>query len=257
MLHLAACQFDIAWEDKPANFARVRAMVAAANLPAGTILFLPEMFATGFSMNVDGIADDGATERFLRDLAIDHGICAIGGLVGRHASGKGLNQLVGFDATGQCIIRYTKMHPFSFGDENRHYVPGPQPAHVDLDGARICPFICYDLRFPEIFRHQARRGAHVFGVIANWPAARQDHWTTLLRARAIENQACVVGVNRIGRDPNASYCGGSIIVDPQGVVVADAGDAQRIIAAPADMDGLRQWRRQFGALADMRELFVR
>jgi len=122
----------------------------------------------------------------------------------------------------------------------------------DWRGARVSPFICYDLRFPEVFRAATRRGAQVLVVIANWPATRVEHWVTLLRARAIENQAYVAGVNRCGNDPKLAYPGRSVIVGPWGEVMADAGDGEGVAWADLDFAALESYRREFPVLRDIR-----
>jgi predicted amidohydrolase len=116
---------------------------------------------------------------------------------------------------------------------------------------KVAPFVCYDLRFPEVFRSAVRKGAQVMAVIANWPAKRVEHWVTLLKARAIENQAYVIGVNRVGTDPKLTYPGRSLIVDPHGNVLADGGDKEAVIRAEIDAGVVDAWRRDFPALRDM------
>ena len=123
-------------------------------------------------------------------------------------------------------------------------------------GFTIAPFVCYDLRFPEIYRVAASQGANVLVTIANWPAARAAHWKHLLIARAIENQAYSVGVNRAGDDPHASYPGGSMIVDPHGEIVAHAGEDESSTMSNIDPNIASNLRAQFPALADMREEFL-
>jgi omega-amidase len=255
---VASCQLDIAWEDKPANHARVEALVAADPLPRGSLLALPEMFATGFSMDVARIEEGTAraSERFLAQLASRHGLHVLGGVVNRGADGRGRNEAVLFGPDGSALARYCKLHPFSYAGESRHYSAGEGAITVECAGAVVAPFICYDLRFPEAFRAAVGRGAQLFVVIANWPAARESHWLTLLRARAIENQAYVVGANRCGRDPNATYSGRSLIVDPRGETLADGGVHEGIVRAEIDLATLVDYRRTFPALADMRHDFV-
>ena len=116
----------------------------------------------------------------------------------------------------------------------------------------MAPLVCYDLRFPEVFRHAVAMGANLLAVIACWPQPRESHWVALLKARAIENQAYVVGVNRTGKDPGHAYSGLSMIVDPQGEVLADAGGAEGTISAELSRESLENWRRDFPALADIR-----
>ena len=127
---------------------------------------------------------------------------------------------------------------------------GTEIVCFEWGGFVVAPFVCYDLRFPEIFRAAAQRGANLFTVIALWPAKRQQHWLTLLQARAIENQAYVIGVNRVGSEPQFSYAGRSVVVDPHGVIIADAGEQERILTATLDAETVHTWRRDFPALRD-------
>jgi predicted amidohydrolase len=258
-MNISCCQLDIAWEDKEANFGKVEALLAGAMPERGSLVLLPEMFATGFSMNVAGIAEDaadGPTVQFLSRLAAKLGVYLAGGLVTRDRDGMGRNVLAVIGPDGQRIADYTKIHPFSVGEENRHYVGGERVCTFGWEGATVSPFICYDLRFPEVFRAGMRAGAEVLLVIANWPQARIEHWVTLLRARAIENQAYVAGVNRCGNDPKLVYTGRSIIVDPHGAILADAGSMEGVIHAGVDLPALREYRHWFHVLNDARPQFL-
>jgi omega-amidase len=250
------CQLDPAWEDAPANHRKTRALLDAAAPPAGSLVLLPEMFATGFSMNVAAISDtpEGRTRAFMAGLAGAHNLYLLGGLVSTAPDGRGHNEAVMFDPAGRQIGCYRKIHPFTFGGESEHYAAGDAPVMIDCGGVAVAPVICYDLRFPELFRATVRRGAQLFAVIANWPQPRVDHWIALLQARAIENQAYVAGVNRCGADPHLAYPGRSLIIDPRGNVLADAGAAETVIHAALDLPALEQYRREFPALADMRLL---
>ena len=258
-MQVIGCQLDIAWENKTANFAQVRRQVRRVAVERPALIVLPEMFATGFSMDVEKIAEgeSGSTGQFLSEIASETGSYIVGGLVGRNARGQGLNQASLVGPKGQEITRYTKLHPFTYGGETRSYVAGTELTIVDVEEFRVAVFICYDLRFPEIFREAVRRGANVFVVIANWPQERDAHWQTLLEARAIENEAYVVGVNRTGSDPRLNYAGRSLIIDPRGQRLADAGNHSGPIAAKLDLPRLLEYRRTFPALDDMRaEFFV-
>lgn len=247
-------QLDIAWEDKAANFRRVRELLDASPPPANSLIVLPEMFATGFSMNVAGIAEpaDGETAAFLSELARDTGCTVVGGVVTRAGDGRGLNQAIVCDPAGDEIARYTKIHPFSYAGEDEHYAAGDQVCVFPWAGMNVGVFICYDLRFPEVYRHAVRAGAEVLVTIASFPASRHAHWRALNIARAIENQAWVAACNRCGNDPNARYRGGSLIVDPRGEVVAEGGDGEACVAGDADADAVARYRAEFPALADMR-----
>lgn len=253
-MKLYCCQTDITWESKPANHARVEKLLSDAKPELGSLVLLPEMFSTGFSMNVTGIDEGRArdTENFLASTARHFGVYVIGGLVTAATDGQGYNQAAVFSPEGRELTRYTKMQPFSLGAETKHYHSGKEPAFFAWQALTVSPFICYDLRFPELFRAAVRKGAHLFAVIANWPVTRIQHWLTLLQARAIENQAYVAGVNRVGADPRYAYNGRSVIIDPHGKILADAGDAERVISADIDPKVVLQWREDFPALRDMR-----
>ena len=243
-------QLDIAWEDPEANFSTVRALLAAARPPAGALVVLPEMFSSGFSMDVDRAAGGGA-EGFVEGLARELGVTVVAGVVSRSKDGRGLNQAFVAAPSGP-LARYSKIHPFSFAGETRHYASGKEVAVFRWGEVAVCPFVCYDLRFPEVFREGVRKGAQLYAVIANWPEAREAHWLALLKARAIENQAFVVGVNRCGRDPKLAYSGRGQVIDPRGNVLADGGNAEGVFGADVDLAALLRYRSEFPALSDMK-----
>ncbi len=255
-MQVALVQLDIAWEDKRANHAKVRALLEKAKPPRGALVVLPEMFSTGFSMNAAEIAEGEAreTERFLASAAKEFGVAMLGGVVTLGADGRGRNQAVAFGPDGAPLARYAKIHPFSYGEETKNYTGGTEIVLFEYAGFKIAPFVCYDLRFPEVFRAAVKRGAQLFTVIANWPEPREAHWLALLKARAIENQAYVVGVNRCGRDPKLAYSGRSQVIGPKGDVPVDAGTAEGVTLAELDLAPLLEWRRAFPALADMKDI---
>ena len=249
-----ALQIDIAWEDKDANFALAAQAIEQADPRPGDLVVLPEMFATGFSMNVAQIAEgpDGPTHAFLAETARGRAVFLVAGFAAAAADGRGRNVAVVYGPDGQLTATYSKLHPFSYAGEADFYEPGDSLVTAPVGGMLACPLICYDLRFPEPFRIAARRGAELFIVIANWPDGRAEHWRALLIARAIENQACVIGVNRTGSDPKCTYAGGSMLVDHQGQILAEADAHTPFIAAEFDLPALRSWRETFPALADVR-----
>jgi omega-amidase len=248
-----ACQLDISWEDKATNYRKVRDLVNGARPERGSLFVLPEMFATGFSMDVPAVAEENRSEtmEFLRDLAKDRKIYVQAGLVTKNGDGKGLNQAVVITPEGKELVRYTKIHPFTLGGELANYERGTEVKLYEWNRLQVTPFICYDLRFPEIFRTAVQRGAEMFVVIADWPNKREHHWVTLLQARAIENLAYVIGVNQTGRDPHHVYPGRSMIIDPHGKILADAGGAAGVISAEIDPTVVRSWRKDFPALQDI------
>ncbi len=252
-MRIFCCQLDIVWEDKQANFRKVRRLLEETVPPKRSLVVLPEMFATGFTMNPEANCDlpGGETDRFLQGLARQHEITVIAGQAVRDADGRARNQAVVVSPAGVLVGRYNKVHPFSLGGEAEHYAAGHEVVIFQWEGCTVAPLICYDLRFPELFRTAVRRGTQVFTVIANWPVKREMHWVTLLQARAIENQAYVVGVNRSGTDPKYTYSGRSMIVDPHGTILCEIGNEEGIISAAADLAGLETWRKDFPALQDM------
>ncbi len=246
-LHLV--QLDSQWEDKAANFARVRDLIARAMPAPGGLIILPEMFATGFSDRLAATLEplDGPVTAFLRDIASRTRCAVVGGLVTPAPDGRGFNQALAIAPDGSALARYSKTHPFALGGEDSVHAPGGPPVIFEWGGLKISPLICYDLRFPETARSALALGAEAVIYIASWPVRRQDHWITLLQARAIENQAYVIGVNRCGNDPRHSHGGRSLIADPHGVVIADAGAQERVITARVEPALVREWRAQFPA----------
>ena len=251
-LPLHCLQLDSAWEDKPANFARVNRLLEARPPVPGGLIVLPEMFATGFSSRLEVTAEavGGATETFLHELAGRWQCAVLGGLVRTGPDGRGLNQALAVAPGGRELARYTKIRPFGLGGEAAVHTPGRQPVCFDWQGLRIAPLICYDLRFPELAREAVRQGAEVLVYLAAWPARRIQHWLTLLQARAIENQAYVAGVNRCGQEPQFSYCGRSAVADPHGVLITDASDGERVLSTVLDPAVVRDWRRDFPAVQE-------
>jgi len=250
-----AVQHRIHWEDGPATIAEVEQLLRPLSIPPRSLLVFPEMFATGFSMNVAAAAEDsgGVAHRFLQNLALRHACTTVGGVVRQGTGGLGRNEAVAFGPQGAELARYCKNRLFSHAGEHRYYEAGRGVVTFEWEGFVVCPLICYDLRFPELFRTAAHRGATLFVVIANWPVQRASHWSSLLIARAIENQAFVVGVNRSGHDPHNEYAGGSLVVDPFGEAVAATGSEPCVVESCLDLDSLHRWRARFPALRDMEQ----
>lgn len=250
-------QLDSAWEDREANYKAVRRLLGGAGLRRGDLVVLPEMFDTGFSFNISKTADtDGRTLEFIRDCAKAHGIFLQGARTVIGPDSRGRNRATIAAPTGEVIAEYDKVHPFSFGREAEFFSGGEGVATYgwSSDGATttVCPAICYDLRFPELFRIGMLRGAEVFAIGANWPAPRKHHREALGIARAIENQAYVLAVNRAGRDPHLEYQGDSFVVDPRGAVIARLGSEEGALSVDLDIEALRAWRREFPATRDIR-----
>ncbi|MCR9292134.1 MAG: carbon-nitrogen family hydrolase [bacterium] len=252
-MHVVALQLNMAWEDKPTNHQRVRELLADIPIQAGSLIVLPEMFETGFSMNVDVAAqdEDRAGEALLRELAQQFDSAVLGGVAAPVENGLSKNEAVAFAPDGSELVRYQKMQPFSLSGEDQHYPAGSSHRIFEWQGIKISPFVCYDLRFPERFRPAVRDGAEMIVVIACWPAVRSEHWVRLLQARAIENLAPVVGVNRCGREPGLEFDGRSAAFDHMGVPLFEADAREQVIQTEIDIKTARLWRRKFPALRDM------
>jgi omega-amidase len=252
-MKIVGCQLDIAWEDKSSNYEKVQRLLRRSEVSRGDLVVLPEMFPTGFSMNTGATCEGtpSETEIFLHDRAREHQLYLLGGLVNKGPDDRPRNQAVVYSPQGELLVRYSKIHPFTLGGEAACYAAGDQLVNFQWGKCLVTPFICYDLRFPEIFRSAVSRGTQLFAVIANWPVKREKHWVTLLQARAIENQAYVVGVNRCGNDPKHSYSGRSMILDPHGNILAEIGNEEGLIQAEVDLGVVENWRKEFPALQDM------
>lgn len=254
-MKIALIQMDIAWEKKAANLSRAAGLIKQARGEQADVAVLPEMFSTGFSMNVEllGETEDGESASFLSDEARRHCINVIAGLqLIEPGEGKGMNKAIIFDRKGELVSTFSKLHLFSPAGEDRHFTPGKSPVVFGLEGVSSSVFICYDLRFPEVFRKVAPDVACVF-VIANWPASRGDHWTSLIKARAIENQCYVAGVNRTGIDGNGiTYAGQSCVFGPVGEEVTSAGSGEEMLVAEIDPSMVEKTRSEFPFLRDKR-----
>jgi len=264
-MRFAAVQLDIVWEDKRANHAIIERMLDDARpaIEPGSFVLVPELGDTGFSMNLEGIIDDRSLEWAVsvaqrRGIYIQHGFARAHPGPPGVPSGRNCAVIVSPDR--DILADYEKVHPFTFGREAEHFSGGDHLALAACAGLLVSPLICYDLRFPELWRLAAlhARSAQVFTIGASWPAARQQHWRSLCIARAIENQACVIACNRCGRDPHLAYAGGSIMVSPTGEILAEAADQPCVLQAEIDPKAIDAWRTTFPALRDAhRELLGR
>ena len=250
----------IEWEDRHKNFDRVKFLLAEAGPNPGDLIVLPEMFDSGFSLNTKRTADsENKTLGFLRDLAIQTECTVQGGRTVLQSGQLATNTAPVFSPTGSQLAEYAKIHPFSFGREPEAFQAGNEIVTYPwgelgdgTGGLTVCPAICYDLRFPELFRLGLLKGAQMFAIGANWPAARAEHWRALLIARAIENQAFVLGVNRTGSDPYLQYRGGTIAIGPKGDVLGELGDEQAVLSVDIDSGEVAEWRKTFPAWQDLR-----
>lgn len=253
-MRVAAIQHDIAWEDPASTFEMVEPLIAEAVESGAELVAVTEMFSTGFSMRATQIAEPihGPAASFLVDRARHHEVTLVGSVPTRHPDyDLPVNLATVAHADGR-VEHYAKIHPFSFAGEDLHYSPGSSFLTTDVGGVRCTFFICYDLRFADEFWATAAE-TDCYVVVANWPAARQRHWDTLLRARAIENQAYVLAANRIGVDGNdLAYGGGSTLIDPLGEIVDVAYDESAIVRGDVDPSVVADIRARFPFANDRR-----
>ncbi len=252
-MRFGVVQHDIVWEDRAANYARLAPQVARAAGAGAEFVLLSETFSTGFSMTPGiGEPEDGPSAAFLRARAAEHGVWVAGSCPEVAPDGDlpyNSFVLAGPDGT---VHRYRKLHPFTHGGEAERFRAGEAPVTVEVGGLRITPFVCYDLRFADVF-WTAAQDTDVYLVTANWPAARRHHWTTLLRARAIENQAYVVACNRVGTAGDGlKHAGDSQVVSPMGELLATAAGGETLVLADVDPAEVAATRARFAFLGDRR-----
>jgi omega-amidase len=248
-------QADLAWEDPDANLQHFNSLIEKSD-PADVIV-LPEMFATGFSMSPGNIARESWRKAFdwMKEKSSSTGSVICGSLMCEEG-GKYYNRLVWMPPTGDAVF-YNKKHLFSMTLENEFFVPGNEHIVIEYKGFRIRPLICYDLRFPAWSRNKLvndRAEYDILIYVANWPEKRINHWVSLLKARAIENSAYVVGLNRIGRDDNnLLYNGLSCFVNFKGEAIALQENREHVEVFEAEMHPLEEYRKTFPVLKDADE----
>ena len=224
----ALCQTEIIWEDKQKNILNADRMIAEAAENNSEIVLFPEMSFTGFSMNIVKTKENNMeTVKNISMRALKYGVYIGFGWV-KAAGDKAENHYTVVDKSGTIVLDYIKMHSFQYGGEGEQFVPGNQLYSFTINGLCFTPLICYDLRFPEVFRMKMEE-TDVYIVPANWPAARCKHWNVLLKARAIENQAYVLGRNCVGEIGGLSYQGDTSAMDPNGDVLGHIAGKEEIL----------------------------
>ena len=253
-MRLAILQHDIVWGSPEENRRRLKMMLDGQT--GADLYVLCEMWPTGFATHPDGIAEaaNGASLQWMKRMAHQHN-AAVAGSIAVQEEGLFYNRFYFVNPDG-IVVYYDKRHLFSYGGEDQHFTRGEQRTVVEWRGIRFLLEVCYDLRFPVWSRNgwnQERQQADFDAIlyVANWPTPRIEAWSTLLRARAIENQCYVVGVNRVGEDPNCKYCGGSAIIDPYGRTLAECENNKDCVAETLlDMEALEAFRKKFPVLND-------
>ena len=223
------------------------AMMASA--PGCDLYVLPEMFSTGFCTSPEGVAEPEPCDslKWMKDSA-EMFSAAIAGSVAVEENGRFFNRFYFVTPDGNAV-HYDKRHLFTYGGEHLKFTAGKERKIVEYKGVRILLQVCYDLRFPVWSRNRGDYDMALY--VASWPETRADAWRQLLKARAIENQCFVAGVNRIGTDPSNSYCGGTMLIDPYGKVIAECADGMESVAvAEISMEELAAFRQKFPVLDD-------
>lgn len=252
-MKITIMQWDIVWASPEQN--RKRLDEAIARLEPCDLMVLPEMFSTGFATHPEGIAEDEPcqTLEWMRHKAAERD-CAIAGSVALRVPGQGaetesFRNRFFFVKPDGSVAYYDKHHLFTYGGEHRRYTAGQERVVVEWRGVRFLLLVCYDLRFPLWSRNREDYDCALY--VASWPTPRVGAWSALLRARAIENQCYVVGVNRVGTDPACEYCGASAIIDPYGCDVATCTLGEECSAtAELDLSELGRFREKFPVLKD-------
>lgn len=256
-IRVSLLQIHIEAGDPEANFrkveARLKEAVSGPNPP--DVLLLPEMWNTGYALDRIRELADRQGERtisLLSRFSREHGVNIIGGSIADTIGGQVRNTIYVFDRKGEVIADYSKIHLFRLMEEEKHLTAGERSGGFKLEGVPAGMMICYDIRFPELSRKLALSGAKVLFVPAEWPKPRLHHWRTLLQARAIENQMYVAACNRMGSSDGTDFFGHSLIIDPWGEIIAEAGEDETIVTAELDMTLVDQVRKRIPVFEDRR-----
>ena len=239
---------SLAWCDAAENLRHAEELIKSQ--PGADIYVLPEMFTTGFCMEPSRIAEpmEGPTLAWMRRVASETDAAIVGSVATIAPEGGYKNRMYFVEPDGK-VFHYDKRHLFSYSGEDKHYEAGRERVIIEWRGVRFLLQVCYDLRFPVFARNCDDYDVALY--VANWPDKRRMAWDILLRARAIENQAVVIGVNRVGTDPMCNYDGGTAAIDFFGFVGARCDDnAEQVVTFEVKMDEMRQYRDKFPSLND-------
>jgi omega-amidase len=249
---------DIVFGNPNKNYQSAEVLIEKALSENPDIIVLPELWTTGYDLTrLNEIADQEAAQTidFLQKLAKKHQVHFVGGSVANRDEKGVKNTLLIINKDGALVHQYSKLHLFKLMDEHVYLEAGTKKGLFQLDNHQFAGVICYDIRFPEWIRSHTSEGAEALFVVAEWPAPRLSHWRALLIARAIENQCYVIACNRSGQDPNNQFAGHSIIIDPWGEVIAEAGESEEILSAEIEMDLVKEVRKQIPIFTDRKPDF--
>jgi omega-amidase len=252
MLTYALVQFSPVFENKKASSDQVIKLLHKIDQSVDMIIF-PELTLTGFTMRSQKLAEgmEGESVEFFTGVARQYKAHVFAGMIEKENSSY-FNTMIHLDPSGHLAAKYHKIHPFSYSGENRFYNAGTQTVMTPVDSFRIGMAICYDLRFPELFRLYAKERVHLIIDIANWPQARIEHWRSLLKARSIEDQCYMIGVNRVGKDKKNEYNGHSCVFAPFGEEINCVADREDVITGSLSLERVLQVQGEYPFLNDIR-----
>lgn len=254
-MKIACLQLDIAFGNPAENKRRVQRELEQICDQQLDVIVLPELWTTGYDLpNLQTIADEDGkdTKSFISELAQLYNVNIVAGSVAKKTKTSITNTMYVANRTGDIVGEYSKLHLFRLMDEHLYLQSGDETGFFTLDGTLCAGVICYDIRFPEWIRAHTVQGATVLFVVAEWPLPRLSHWRTLLQARAIENQCYVVACNRAGTDPNNVFAGHSLIIDPWGNIVSEAGETPCSLIGEIDLAKVSEVRSQIPIFQDRR-----
>jgi predicted amidohydrolase len=253
-MRIALCQMNITWEDKQANYIKAEKFISDMSEKENELILFPEMSFTGFSMNTNITKEaDKKTISIMKVYAKRYGIDIGFGWV-KDCGKKSENHYTIVNKNGVVISDYAKIHPFSYSGEDKKFKGGDKLTIFDIKGITFSNFICYDLRFPEIFQ-MVSEDTHVIIIPANWPKVRREHWKCLLKARAIENQVYILAVNSVGEIDGINYSGDSCIINPNGDLMAEISGEEGCLKWDL-CDDVQEYRRKFPIKKDRHENYM-
>jgi omega-amidase len=252
---ISLAQIDIRFGDPAANLETATRMTEEAKRRGSDLILLPELWSTAYDLTHAADHASSLTSGLfaaISALAQRTGMTILGSTLSRMSENKFGNTLTVFAPDGTRLAEYSKTHLFRLMNEHQYLTAGEQAVTVDFPWGRAGLAICYDLRFPELFRGYALAGAEMIFLPAEWPHPRLAHWQTLVRARAIEDQLFMFACNRVGRDASNEFFGHSLAVDPWGEVLAEGGEGEELITLTVDLSTVREARRKIPILQDRR-----
>ena len=251
-------QLDIAFGNPTKNRKYIQQKMMEAMKENPDILVLPELWDTAYDLTrLDEIADDEGQQakQLISQFAKTNAVNIVAGSIAKKTEQGVTNTMYIFDRKGREVSQYSKLHLFKLMDEHLYLEAGTAKNLFTLEQSLCAGVICYDIRFPEWIRVHTSSGAEVLFVVAQWPAPRLAHWKALLISRAIENQCYVIACNRVGQDPNNTFAGHSLVIDPWGEIIAEAGDSEELLSADVNLELVKEIRKQIPVFTDRRTEF--